>query len=48
MDCDFYLPLIKLPHVLNLGGCNPGGNDPFSPFPLGYPQGLTFSMGWIL
>lgn len=44
MGCDFFLPLIRLPHVLNLGGCNPAGNNPFFPFPLGCPQGLTFSV----
>lgn len=37
----FNMPLIRVPHVLNFGGCNPDGRDAF---PFGNSQGLIFSV----
>lgn len=36
----FSVPLIRVPHVLNFGDCNPGGRDTF---PFGQSSGADLS-----
>lgn len=38
----FNMPLIRVPHVLNFGGCNPGGRDAF---PFGQSSGAGLFCG---